>query len=524
MTKPRDLVLHNANVLTMDARCPQAGAVMCRDGRILRVDQRLDESLSEDRGSTILDCRGRTVVPGFIDSHTHFLAYASSLTSVDCGPGAVKSIAEARDAIAQRAQRTLEGQWVRATGYNEFYLAERRHPNRWDLDGATRRHPVKLVHRSGHACVLNSYAMGLAGITNETPEPEAGVIERDLETGEPTGLFIEMDDWLEERLGLTTRAGEMAEAVRLASERYISLGITSFHEASPCNSLQRWRFFQRMKKEGGLSPRITMMPGYGHLQELVDAGLGFGAGDENLKVGHAKVMLSQTSGRLLPPQEELRAMVLSAASRGFPVAIHAVEEAEIEAAIDALEWLTKQTPNPGLRHRIEHCSLCPAGLRERLKRLGIVIVTQPGFVYYSGERYLCQVSAEQIPWLYPIKSWREMGLRVAGSSDSPVAPPDPLVAMRAAVTRRSARGDGVGLGAGISALEALEMYTIEGAYASGQEESRGRITPGMLADMVVLSDDPTRGNPEDMASIRVWGTILGGELIWQAESEAHPQM
>ena len=518
MTKPRDLVLHNANVLTMDPRCPRAGTVVCRDGRIFSVDPGLDASLSEDRDSIILDCLGRTVVPGFIDSHTHFLAYASSLISVDCGPEAVKSIAEIRDAIAQRARGTPEGQWVRATGYNEFYLAERRHPNRWDLDGATRRHPVKLIHRSGHACVLNSYAMALAGITIETPEPEAGVIERDLKTGEPNGLFIEMDDWLEERLGPTTGAGEMAEAVRLASERYVSLGITSFHEASPCNSLQRWRFFQRLKMEGGLSPRITMMPGHGHLQEMVDEGLGFGAGDENLKVGHAKVMLSQTSGRLLPSQEELRAIVLSAASRGFPVAIHAVEEAEIEAAIDALEWLTKQVPDPGLRHRIEHCSLCPAGLRERLKRLGIVIVTQPGFIYYSGERYLCQVSAEQVPWLYPIKSWLEMGLRVAGSSDSPVAPPDPLVAMRAAVTRRSAGGDEVGPGAGISALEALEMYTIEGAYAAGQEESTGRIAPGMLADMVVLSDDPTRVNPEDMADIKVWGTILGGELIWQAGS------
>lgn len=516
MAKYRDLVLHNANVLTMDPRCPRAGAVVCRDGRILRVNPGLDASLFEAKGSMVLDCRGRTVVPGFIDSHTHFLAYASSLISVDCGPEVVKSIAEIRDAIAQRARRTPEGQWVRATGYNEFYLAESRHPNRRDLDGATRHHPVKLIHRSGHACVLNSYAMGLAGITNETPEPEAGMIERDLETGEPNGLFIEMDDWLEERLGPATRVGEMAEAVRLASERYISLGITSFHEASPCNSLQRWGLFQHLKMEGGLSPRITMMPGHGHIQEMVDAGLGFGAGDEDLKVGHAKVMLSQTSGRLLPSQEELRAIVLSAASRGFPVAIHAVEEVEIEAAINALEWLTEQAPDSGLRHRIEHCSLCPAGLRERLKRLGIVVVTQPGFIYYSGERYLCQVSAEQIPWLYPIKSWLELGLRVAGSSDSPVAPPDPLVAMRAAVTRRSARGDGVGAGAGISALEALEMYTIEGAYASGQEGSMGRIAPGMLADMAVLSDDPTRGPPEDMAGVKVWGTILGGELIWQA--------
>ena len=266
-----------------------------------------------------------------------FLAYASSLNAVDCSPNAISSIEDIASALRERAGRTKKGEWVRGAGYDEFRLRENRHPTRQDLDALLPDHPVKLGHRSGHGTVLNSRAMALAGISIETPEPVAGYIERDVDTGEPTGLFIDLDDWLDERLGPQPRGDEMEPAARQAAKVFLSRGITSFHDASPCNSLKRWEFFRSLVDGPDPFPRITLMPGYGHLHEFVDAGLGFGAGDDRLRVGHCKIVLSQASGSMQPSPQELREMVREAASLGFPVAIHAVEEAEVEAAVGAIE-------------------------------------------------------------------------------------------------------------------------------------------------------------------------------------------
>ena len=512
-----ELILHNANIITLDPRRPRAQLAAIKGGRIDHVGKDRDMDTWKKPHVATIDCRGGVVVPGFIDAHTHFLAYAFSLRSIDCSPAAMASVEDIVDAIARRAEQRPRGSWIKGAGYDEFYLAEKRHPSRWDMDRATSLHPVKLTHRSGHACVLNSYALRLAGITVETPEPEGGVMERDTSTGEPTGLFYDLNEWLDERLRGTAEDGDVEGVVRMASERYLSMGITSFHDATPTNSLEQWRLFRRLKGEGVLIPRASMMVGHRHLQGVIGAGLAFGAGDDELRLGPVKVLLSWVTGSLHPSRAALREIVQAAASLGFPVAIHAVEKAEVEAAISALEEAKEHLPGPELRHRIEHCSLCSPVLQKRLRRLGVVIVTQPGFVYYSGERYLSQVPRRQLPWLYPIGSLRKTGLRVAGSSDSPVAPPSPLVAMCAAVTRRAVSGEEVGPSQRISALEALKMYTLDGAFASYDEDIKGTIEPGKLADMVILSDDPTNTAPEDMGDIEVCGTVIGGKLVWQKE-------
>ncbi|MFQ5873809.1 MAG: amidohydrolase family protein, partial [Dehalococcoidia bacterium] len=165
----------------------------------------------------------------------------------------------------------------------------------------------------------------------------------------------------------------------------------------------------------------------------------------------------------------------------------------------------------------EHCSIAPPDLQERLARLNAVVVTQPGFVYYSGERYLRQVPREDVPWLYPIGSLMKRGARVAGSSDSPVAPPNPMVAVYAAVTRRASSGEVVGASEKIPAPDALKVYTMEGACAACEEKDKGSISPGKLADLVILSDDPTRVPTEAIKDIEVRATILGGKVVWQKD-------
>ena len=381
------LVLHNANVITLDASAPRATGVVCEGGVITSTSDVDVQRVLRSGGYEEIDCEGRTALPGFIDAHVHFLSYASSLTAVDCSPQAAASIHDITAALSERAKKTPEGEWVRGTGYDEFRLREKRHPTRHDLDAFISNHPVKLGHRSGHGTVLNGRALALAGISIETPEPIAGFIDRDINTGEPTGLFIDLDDWLDERLGPQPRGEEMEPAARQAAEVFLSKGITSFHDASPCNSLKRWSFFQSLVSGPEPFPRATLMPGFAHLREFVGVGLGFGAGDDRLRVGHCKIVLSQAGGALQPSPRELREAVREAGSVGFPVAIHAVEEVEIEAAVEAIESVDA----PGPAHRIEHASICPPSLIARLKARNVTVVTQPAFVYHSGDRYLAEL-------------------------------------------------------------------------------------------------------------------------------------
>ena len=509
MRDAHNIVLHNANVITLDAGKTRASGVVCGGGVITSLDDLDVERAVQSGEYEGMDCEGRTVLPGFIDAHVHFLAYASSLTAVDCSPNSVGSIGEIVEALRVRAKETPHGGWVRGAGYDEFRLKERRHPTRWDIDAVVADHPVKLGHRSGHGTVLNSRAMDLAGINIETPEPLGGYIERDVTTGEPTGLFIDLDDWLDERLGPQPRGDEMAPAAREAARVFLSNGITSFHDASPCNSLKRWEFFQTLVSGPEPFPRAVIMPGFHHVREFAESGLGFGAGDDRLRVGHCKIILSQASGGLKPSPRELGEMVREAAGLGFPVAIHAVEEVEVEVAIEAIESVGASE----LGHRIEHASICPASLIARMKAANIVVVTQPGFIYHSGDRYLEQLAEQDIANLYPLKAWLDAGLPVATSSDAPVVPPEPLAGIQAAILRRARTGQVVSPEQRVSVEQALRLYGPGAARASGTGSRVGVISKGALADFVVLDRDPTRVDAEDIGGIGVWGTVVGGRVV-----------
>ena len=258
-----------------------------------------------------------------------------------------------------------------------------------------------------------------------------------------------------------------------------------------------------------------MMLGTQARSQFQEAGLVSGSGDSHLRLGAVKVMLSEATGELLPSQVELNQQALDCHRAGFQLAFHAIEESTVTAAISALEYVDSHLTIGGRRHRIEHCAECPPYLLERLGKLGIIVVTQPPFIYYSGERYLATVAASQLPWLYRIKSPLDSGLIVAGSSDSPVVPNNPLVGMYAAVTRKAESGQELLPEEGISPSQALAMYTINAAWASFEEGIKGSITPGKLADIVVLSDDPTRVPPEQIKDIRVEMTIIGGRVVWE---------
>jgi len=499
----------------MDAARPRAEAVAVEGERILAVGSEGDVRPHVGPRTEVMDCGGRTVLPGFIDGHCHLLAYAAGLLSVDCGQAAVSSIADIQAAIRRRAEAMPAGRWIRAVGYSEVDLAEARHPTRWDLDAAAPDHPVRLIHRSGHACVLNSPALRLCGIDITTEEPPGGYLDRDTSSGEPTGLLLEMNE-LVERAVPPLAHEELAEGVRLASQRFLAAGVTSLVDATHTNGPPEWELMRRLRREGHLAPRVTAMVGFDHLEDG-ERWRGNGE-DTSVGLGAAKIVIKELGDEIHPTEGELAALVAEAHGRGWQVAVHAVEERAVAAAVAAYEAALGQRPCADHRHRIEHCGLCPPDLVRRIAAAGVLVVTQPSFLYYNGDRYLRQVPPEKQAYLYPLRSLERAGVSPAAGSDCPVVAPDVIAGLYGAVARRSAGGRPLPGAEAIGIQEALAMYTAGAAFSSFAEGERGSIGLGRLADLVVLSGDPTDCSPADLLALRPEMTIVGGRVAWQPKS------
>ena len=506
-----DTVLTNASVLTMSPARPRAEAVAIVRDRIVWVGSSEDAKSLTSSDTTIIDCAGGTLLPGFHDAHMHLLAYASALASVDCGPDAVSSIDELKYAIRRRASNIPEGEWIRASGYDETALVEARHPTRWDLDSAAPFHPVRLDHRSGHGCVLNSVALAQVGIHDSTDEPPGSTVVRDLRSGQPSGLLLEMSDYLDERIP-SPPDGQIEDSVRRASRILLSHGITSIQDATHDNSLSRWELFNKLRSSIGNMPRITMMPGFHRLEEFTGNGLRFGSGDSWLRVGHGKLMVTASSGQHTPSHDELRQAVSSCAESGFPAAIHAVERETIISAAECIRLANANTGNVP-RHRIEHCSEGTPDAIESVARSLAWVVTQPGFVHHSGDRYLKTVQDSIKPHLYPVAALAEAGVPVAFGSDAPVSDPNPMPALHAAVTRLTARGRPLGPEQAMDLAHALAAYTGGSAASSCLEDSLGKIAPGMLADLVLFDQDIQADDPLEIHKLRPAMTFLGGTVV-----------
>jgi predicted amidohydrolase YtcJ len=242
--------------------------------------------------------------------------------------------------------------------------------------------------------------------------------------------------------------------------------------------------------------------------------------DENrLRVQGLKIILHETTGRLYPAQEELNEMLLDIHRSGSQAVLHAIEGKTIEAACKAIAYALKKSPRSDYRHRIEHCSVCTPSLAKRLASLRIMVVTQPSFIYYNGDRYLKSVPKPNLEHLYPLSTLIKNGVAVAGSSDCPVVPANAIMGVYSAVSRKTEAGDFVSPDEQITVLEALKMYTLDAAKATSEERVKGSIEPGKLADLVVLGRDPTKLPADEIKDIEVEMTILGGEVVWEKRAK-----
>lgn len=400
----------------------------------------------------------------FVDAHLHLLALASRLVGVEVAPPSVVSLPALQERLRQFAQHTPPGQWLRGWGYDEFVLG--RHPNRYDLDAATPDHPVRLVHRSGHASVLNSMALRLAGISRFTDDPPHGLVERDLE-GEPTGRFLGVEDWLEGRLP-PIPPHQIEEGLRQANALLISKGITLVHDATATNDLERFALLLQARRSGVLTLALVFMPGIAHLEVFAREGLRPGRYVDGIWIGQSKVLITPSTSGHLPSVAEVVEQVRWAMGLGWAVAVHAVEEEALAVAAQALRLAG---PPPGRQpHRIEHASECPPHLVGAIRASGAWVVTNPLFLYYSGPRYRATVPAAKLPYLYPLCSLWRAGVFLAFGSDSPVTLPDPALGVQAAVERKGYDGIPIHAQESIPLEAARWAHTTGGWGAAGLEE------------------------------------------------------
>jgi predicted amidohydrolase YtcJ len=531
---PADLVFLKGTVLTIDDARPHAEAVAVLGNRIVRVGANEEVRAEIGPGTQVIDLAGRTLLPGFNDNHTHPISYGLALGLIDARPATVPTLVGLQDAFrAAASSGNGRGDWLLARGYDDSRLDVRRHPTRDELDAATGGHPAFLTRTCGHLGVANSAALARAGITRDTPDPEGGQIDRDPH-GEPTGLLRETAMRLvQDQIPHSSRA-QMKDALRAAGARFLAHGITSVGEAAIRTS-DELAAYQELARAGELPVRVfTMMLIDDTLDALAALGLRTGWGDDWLRIGPAKLFQDGSGGGrtaamttdyvndpgnrgiTIYDQDGLNARFRRAHAAGFQLAAHAIGDRAIAMILDAYELVLSESPKPDHRFRIEHCGMCTPEIIDRLARLEVIAVPQPNFIHELGDSYIRNFTAEQLACSYPNRTWFDRGILAVGSSDVPVVDCDVLMNLRSAATRLTATGQRMGAEQAVTIDEALRMFTINGAYASFEERSKGTIAPGKLADLVVLSGDPRAVAPEDLPSLRVEMTMMDGRVAYEA--------
>ncbi|MEX0787089.1 MAG: amidohydrolase family protein [Dehalococcoidia bacterium] len=418
-------------------------------------------------------------------------------------------MADIQRAIRERAATTPSGDWVRASGYEETRLAEGRHPTAADLDAVAPDHPVRLIHSSGHTRVLNTLALRLAGIEAATEEPPGGVIERDPTTGAPNGVLVGMEAVVDRAVPRMSYE-ELSAAVREASDRLLRAGVTLIQDATYTNGRSEWELFERLIADGALDLDVVMMEGVDHRGALPEAGA-----NGRLRRGAVKVMLHELE-HTAPDGAEIAAMraaVRAAHEAGRQVAVHAVGEDAVIAAVEAIEAALAAAPRSEHRHRIEHCSLLTEGVAARIARSGIVAVCQPSFVYERGDRYLRLVSEERRRGLHAFRTLRDAGVMLAAGSDAPVTPPPPLASVAAAVDRATKDGDTLGPEQAVDVEDALHWWTSGAARAAFLEGERGSLRPGLRADLVLLPSGALEASPAELRAMQPEGVWREGRRV-----------
>jgi predicted amidohydrolase YtcJ len=525
-----EMILHNGNIITVNSRQPRAQAVAIAGGRFLAVGTN-DEIRPLAGASTVrVDLGGKTVVPGFIDAHSHpASAGRRHLREVDCD---LRSIKEIHVAIRKRASETPAGNWVLGFKYDDTKTSDGRPLSRADLDTAAPNHPVRINHRGGHTAYVNSLALKLAGVTESTPDPTGGRIGRALETGKLNGKLSETaTDAVYRLIPNSYTRDDYREGIKLISRMMTRTGVTSVHDAygTPADL----RAYQDARDAGDLSMRVYCLIGYRQIDRMIAAGVRTGFGDEWVRVGAMKMTcdgsISERTARLSQPyigrpndygiivmdEEKLYEYARKAHESDWQIGIHANGDVGIDITLNVFERLQRERPRRDPRFRIEHCTLINDALVQRMRALGAIPTPFSTYVYFHGEK-MREYGAERLNHMFAVRTFLDAGIRVTQASDYPPGPFEPMMALQSQVTRTDMKGNVWGARQRITVEESIRVGTLHGAYASYEENVKGSIETGKFADLVVLGRDPLRDEPGSLITIPVERTMVGGRWVFEA--------
>lgn len=520
-----DLIVVNANVYTMDDAQPRAEAFAVKHGRFVAVGSNGDIRNLATRDTTVIDAGGMTLTPGFIDAHCH-PAGVNELFGVNVNLDTVEQV---KAALAAKAAETAPGYWVDGYMYDDTKLD--RPVTRLDLDEAVPNHPASVGHRGGHTGAYNTVAFELAGVTADTPDPRGGRFYR--EGGQLTGKVAELARRVFNGVG---QREEVTRETRQAGIAFISAamtraGLTSVHHTG--GSRTSLIALQDAYQAGEMRFRMYMFPNAGLYPELNETGIRTGFGDEWLRIGAVKYVSDGSAsertmsmstpyvgrpedyGILTMTQDEIHERVEDAHRAGWQIGIHANGDVAIDMVLNAYERVQRMWPRTDSRHRIEHCTLVNPDLLRRIKALEVIPAPFYTYVYYHGDKW-AEYGEEKLRWMFAHRSFLDYGIRVAPASDYMPGPYEPMMALQSMVTRTDFRGGEWGPNQRLSVEEALRICTNNGAYASHEEDLKGSITAGKLADFVILGEDPHTVDPSTLKDIPIVRTVVGGKTMYEA--------
>lgn len=529
-----DTVIQNGTIVTMDEAKSIHKAIAIKNGYIIALGSKRCMEPLIGAETQILDLEGKTAVPGLIDAHQHLYSTGFNLRAVDCN---VSSIREMKEKIKKRAENSSPGEWIFGWGYDESKFEEKRSPTKADFEQMD--HPVFITRYCLHTAVVNDAALKAAGLMNAE-----GLTNNNLSAntaGELTGVLYENAMELVKSKMPPYTDRQLKDAVLLAQEHYLKHGITSIHEAGMgffTQSLNEFRVLQNLAAREDLKIRVYAMILDKFFSEASGMKLTSGFGNNRLKIGPIKMFADGTisgksaavslpyrdssgsEGGLSHSRQDLEAKVLESHREGYSIAIHAIGDAAVTQVLDAYEKAFELFPREDCRHRIEHASITNEALLTRMRKLGVIPVPQPTLVHLAGDVYVDHLAPDLLSYVFANQSFFDYGLKPAGSSDSPITPCSPLLGMYAAVSRKTVNGNVFLPNEKVSLYEALQMYTVNAAYASFDEDLKGTLEIGKLGDLTVLPNGFLNFSAEQVKNAEIEMTIIGGKKVYQKTQSA----
>lgn len=545
----------NGQVITVDADHSIVEAVLTQGREIVAVGSSAEILERANNTAEVIDLKGRTLIPAFIDAHNHLTHQGAAFATVDFGYPAVTSIAELREAVQGAVEKVKPDQWVRGWGLNHEKFADGRIPTRWDLDDICPDNPVCIVHVSGHNVLVNSCALEVCGVDDATPDPDGGMFARD-EQGRITGYAYDSAQQLVipssvevghhgPNIGYDVPLDELVDDIDRACQAYLKVGIASV--VDPQVTTREMPGYMAARKQGKLTIKTTCMYLSNHQDAINELGITDHIGNDLLSIGpmkyycdgaliggtalfyadepqaESRCKCNKSAGRgytYWPDIEAFKEALIDTHSRGMQFGVHTQGDMAMDIVLDAIEEAHRRFPRSDTRHRIEHCHGPTKEQVARIKRLGVIPITQPGQIEETGDDLVTIYGDARAKRFCPLRDMLDEGVPAVISTDAFVQSYKPFDAISAAVNRLSATGQDMGEAQRIQRLEAIRMYTYNAAYSVYHEKRKGSLEVGKLADLAIIDADFLSIPDSEIAQQSIWMTVSDGEIVYRQEEVA----